>query len=228
MNCDEVEDLLGAYALDALPGGPSTDVAAHLATCSKHPEAAELRAVAGALAFAAPEAQPSAALRTRLLEALREESEPADAAPRRIGILGWLKPLVRQRAVPYALAGGLVIALIALVITNLGGGSDQSGRATVSLSGENSAGAVVYELEDGIIVVDADGLKPLDNSQTYQLWGIASGKPSSLGLLGTAPNGETLSVVRGQIKDFELLAVTIEPTGGSIAPTTDPVLKGKV
>src|SRR2546428_4850073 len=121
MNCDEVEDLLGAYALAALPGGPSPDVAAHLATCSKHPEAAELRAVAGALAFAAPEAQPSAALKTRLLEALREESEPADAAPRRIGILGWLKPPVRQRAVPYALAGALVIALIPLLLTKPGG-----------------------------------------------------------------------------------------------------------
>ena len=69
MNCDEVEDILGAYALDALPGELSADVTAHLATCSKHPEAAELRAVAGALAFAAPEAQPSAALKTRLLEA---------------------------------------------------------------------------------------------------------------------------------------------------------------
>src|SRR5205809_7797084 len=115
MNCDEVEDLLGAYALEALPGDLWADVSAHLATCSKHAEAAELRAVAGALAFAAPEAQPSAALKTRLLEALREESEPADAAPRRIGILGRLKPLVRQRAVPYALAGAPVIALSAPV-----------------------------------------------------------------------------------------------------------------
>ncbi|TMG05946.1 MAG: anti-sigma factor [Chloroflexi bacterium] len=227
MNCDEVEDILGAYALDALPGELSADVTAHLATCSKHPEAAELRAVAGALAFAAPEAQPSAALKTRLLEALREESEPADAAPRRIGILGRLKPLVRQRAVPYALAGALVIALIALVITNVGG-SDEPRRAAISLSGENNAGAVVYELEDGIIVLDAEGLKPLDTAQTYQLWSIASGKLSSLGLIGTAPNGEALAVVRADLNAIESLAVTIEPAGGSIAPTTDPVLEGKV
>src|SRR2546428_68650 len=129
MNCDEVEDILGAYALDALPGELSADVTAHLATCSKHPEAAELRAVAGALAFAAPEAQPSAALKTRLLDALREESEPADAAPRRIG---------------------------------------------------------------------------------------------------TAPTGEALAVVRADLNAIESLAVTIEPAGGSIAPTTDPVLEGKV
>jgi len=222
MNCDEVEDLLGAYALDALPGDVWADVTSHLATCAKHPEAAQLRAVAGALAFAAPEAQPSAALKTRLLDALREESAPPAATPRRIGVLCRLKQLV-----PYALAGALVIALIALVITNLGG-EDQPGRAAVSLSGENHAGAVVYELEDGIIVLDAEGLKPLDTAQTYQLWSIASGKPSSLGLIGTAPNGAALVVVRADLNAIESLAVTIEPAGGSIAPTTDPVLEGKI
>jgi anti-sigma-K factor RskA len=227
MNCDEVEDLLGAYALDALPGDVWADVTSHLATCAKHPEAAELRAVAGALAFAAPEAHPSAALKTRLLDALREESAPPAATPRRIGVLSRLKQLVPQRAVPYALAGALVIALIALVITNLGG-EDQPGRAAVSLSGENHAGAVVYELEDGIIVLDAEGLKPLDTAQTYQLWSIASGKPSSLGLIGTAPNGAALVVVRADLNAIESLAVTIEPAGGSIAPTTDPVLEGKI
>ena len=108
------------------------------------------------------------------------------------------------------------------------GGSDEPRRAASSLSGENNAGAVVYELEDGIIVLDAEGLKPLDTAQTYQLWSIASGKLSSLGLIGTAPNGEALAVVRADLNAIESLAVTIEPAGGSIAPTTDPVLEGKV
>jgi len=228
MNCDEVEDLLGAYALDALPGDLSAEVTAHLATCSKHAEAAELRNVAGALAFAAPEAQPSAALKTRLMDAVHADSAPSTEAPKRVGILNRLKQLTSQRAIPYALAGALAVALIALVLTNLDGGdSNRPGRATVSLSGEDSEAAVVYELEDGIIVLDAAGLKPLDAAHTYQLWSIASGKPSSLGLLGTAPNGEALAVVRVNIKDIDSLAVTMEPAGGSIAPTTDPVLKGK-
>jgi anti-sigma-K factor RskA len=228
MNCDEVEDLLGAYALNALPGDVWADVSAHLATCSNHPEATELRAVVSALAFAAPEARPSAALKTRLMDAVRAESSRPAAALGRIGILGRLNRLVAQPAIPYALAGALAVALIALVLTNLDGGdSNRPGRATVSLSGEDSAAAVVYELEDGIIVLDAAGLKPLDAAHTYQLWSIASGKPSSLGLLGTAPNGEALAVVRLNIKDIDSLAVTMEPAGGSIAPTTDPVLKGK-
>src|SRR5207253_8990784 len=142
MDCDEVEDLLGAYALEALPGDLWADVSAHLATCSKHAEPGELRAVASALAFAAPEAQPSAALKTRLMDAVRAESSPPAAVPKRIGILGPLRQLASRRAIPYALAGALAVALIALVLTNLDGGdSTRPGRATVSLSGENSAGA---------------------------------------------------------------------------------------
>jgi len=226
MNCDEVEELLGAYALDALPGDVWADVRSHLATCSNHPEAAELRAVVGALAFAAPEAQPSATLKTRLMATVRQDATAVVEVSERIGILARIRKLSARRVVPYALAGALAVALIALVITNVGGGSEQPSRATVSLSGENNASAIAYELEDGIIVVDAAGLKPLDAAHTYQLWSIASGKPSSLGLMGTAPNGEALGVARANIKDIDSLAVTIEPAGGSLAPTTDPVLKG--
>ena len=227
MNCDEVEELLGAYALDALPGDLWADVSARLAGCSKHPEATELRAVAGALAFAAPEAQPPAALKSRLMDAVRADSAPPTEAPKRVGLLNRMKQLTSQRAIPYALAGALAVALIALVLSNLDSGdSNRPSRATVSLSGEDNAAAAVYELEDGIIVVDAAGLKPLDTAHTYQLWSITSGQPSSLGLIGTAPNGEALAVVRAELKDIEFLAVTVEPAGGSIAPTTDPVLEG--
>jgi anti-sigma-K factor RskA len=227
MNCDEVEDLIGAYVLGALQVETLADVGEHLMTCENHPEADELRTVAGALAFAAPEAEPSSALKTRLMAAVREDSSASAPASNRTGLLERLKQLVPSRAVPYALAGALAIAVIALVITNVGGGgSDQPGRATVFLSGENSAGAVVHELEDGVIVVDAAGLKPLDTAHTYQLWSISAGKPSSLGLMGSAPNGEALAVARVNISDIDSLAVTIEPAGGSIAPTTDPVLIG--
>jgi len=229
MNCDEVEELLGAYALDALPADVWADVKSHLATCSKHTEAAELRAVAGALAFAAPQALPSPALKTRLISAVRAEQSPPAAAPELIGILGRLNKLTPQRVIPYALAGVLAVALIALVITNVGGGgSNQPSRATFALAGEGNVSAVAYQLEDGIIVVDAAGLKPLDTAHTYQLWSLASGKPASLGLMGTAPDGEALAVARVNIQAIDALAVTIEPAGGSVAPTTDPVLKGNV
>src|SRR5688572_30237029 len=101
MNCDEVEELLGAYALGALPDEVWAKVSAHLATCSNHPEASELQAVAGALAFTAPEAQPSAALKTRLMEVVRQQSAPVAAvAPEGIGVLGRLRAFFARPAIP--------------------------------------------------------------------------------------------------------------------------------
>jgi anti-sigma-K factor RskA len=229
MNCDEVEDLIGAYALGALPVETLAEIGEHLMTCEKHAEAADLRAVAASLAFATPEREPSPTLKTRLMEAVRQE--PAAAAPRvapkRISVLARLKSLFARPAVPYALAGGLAIAVVALLISG-GGGSDEAQRTTISLSGENKAGAVVYELQDGVIVFDAEGLEPLDRSHTYQLWSIADGQPSSLGLLGTAPDGEALTVLRADLLGVDTLAVTVEPAAGSPAPTTQPVLAGNL
>jgi anti-sigma-K factor RskA len=228
MNCDEVEELIGAYALGALPVEALAEIAEHLMTCEKHPEATDLSAVAASLAFAAPESEPPPALKTRLMEAVREEWTPAaPAAPEHIGVLSRLKTFFARPVVPFAVAGALAIAVVALLITS-GGGSEEARRTTVSLSGENEAGAVVYELETGIIVFDAEGLEPLDRSQTYQLWSIADGQPSSLGLLGTAPNGETLTVLRADLVGVDTLAVTVEPAAGSPAPTTQPVLAGNL
>ena len=42
MNCEEIEELAGAYALGALPEAERAAVSAHLATCDTHPEMREL------------------------------------------------------------------------------------------------------------------------------------------------------------------------------------------
>ncbi|MBM4416511.1 MAG: zf-HC2 domain-containing protein, partial [Chloroflexi bacterium] len=44
MSCDEVRELLPAYALDALTDEERADVRAHLEGCALHPEVGELRA----------------------------------------------------------------------------------------------------------------------------------------------------------------------------------------
>jgi anti-sigma-K factor RskA len=223
MNCDEVEELIGAYALRALPSEALSDIGEHLAGCGNHPEAADLRAIASALAFAAPEAEPSPALKTRLMNAIGAETATPPEARRRGGLLDRLRGLMSRRAIPYALAGALAIAVAALVLTNVGG-SDEPGATAITLTGPGGASAVVHVLEDGIVVMEADGLEPLERDQTYQVWAIEGGQPASLGLLGPAPDGEALGATRADLSGVEALAVTAEPAGGSIGPTTDPVL----
>jgi anti-sigma-K factor RskA len=227
MICEEVEELAGAYALGALPPDDMRDVEEHVLTCSKHPEIAELSAVASSLALASPEAEPPPALRARIMDVVREEGRPAPAAAPRLSILDRLRRLKLELAAPYALAGALAIALLVVVLTN-DGGSSEPGASVITLTGEGEARAVVHVLEDGIITVEAAGLQSLSDDQTYQVWAITDDGPSSLGLLGTAPDGEALGAMRSDLGGVESLAVTIEPAGGSAQPTSAPVLEAEV
>lgn len=223
MNCEEVEELIGAYALGALPTETLADIGEHLVSCEKHAEAADLKAVAASLAFAAPEREPPPALKARLMAAVRGETAEAPPARER-RFFGRLRRWRAQRALPYALAGSLAVAVAALVVTNTGD-SENRQLATVTLAGANDARGVLHVLEDGVVVVEADGLEPLDSEQTYQVWAITAGEPVSLGLLGPAAGGEALGALRADLSGVDAVAVTAEPAGGSVGPTGDIVLE---
>jgi anti-sigma-K factor RskA len=226
MNCDEVEELMGAYVLGALPSESLSDIGEHLLTCANHPDAAELGAVASSLSLAVPEAEPPLALKTRIMDVVyREGSTPV--AVRGPKILDRLRRLNPLRAAPYALAGVLAVALIAVVLTN-DGGSSEPRTSVINMTGQGEARAVLHVLDDGLITMEAAGLEPLTSDQTYQAWGIESGRPISLGLLGPAPDGEALGAMRADLSSVDALAVTIEPAGGSVQPTTTPVLEAEV
>ena len=73
MNCNEVEELMGAYVLGALPFESLSDIGEHLLTCANHPDAAELGTVASSLALVAPEREPPPALKTRIMDVVYKE-----------------------------------------------------------------------------------------------------------------------------------------------------------
>lgn len=94
MNCAEVQELYGAIVLDALPSDELAAVNAHLATCASCREALQpLRQVAVRLLDVAPPAEPSTALRGRILAAARADlaeaqrngvADPVPLAPPKI------------------------------------------------------------------------------------------------------------------------------------------------
>jgi len=226
MNCDEVEELIGAYVLGALPFESLSEIGEHLLTCGNHPDTAELRAVASSLAFAAPEREAPPALRTRLMDAVRGDAQPAASARDRRGVFAWLRGLTVRPVVSYGLAGALAVSIAALVVTNVGDSTTPDG-ATVALVGAGGAAGTVHLLEDDIVVMEVDGLDPLGADETYQVWAIDSGIPASLGLLTTAPDGGAVQALIADLSDADALAVTVEPAGGSFAPTTEPILQSE-
>lgn len=73
-------------------------------------------------------------------------------------------------------------------------------------------------------------LTPPPSGKVYQLWFVTASEKISAGLLETDRNGHGFTVIdvpRG-LGDLKAVAITIEPSGGSPQPTTQPVAVGVV
>ncbi|MFQ6019402.1 MAG: anti-sigma factor domain-containing protein [Dehalococcoidia bacterium] len=233
MDCEEIEELAGAYALQALPQETMQEIESHLASCSAHPDIAGLRAAALSLAGAAPEREPPAALRARLLEAVRGEAasetqavKPGAAAalPRR-----WAWP----RLAPYAIAAVLAAAVIGLLAWNVYLQVSEDGGQQVTFvrtltDGDTASGRVLYIQEEGVALLTVEGLAPLPAERTYQVWAMGDGDPLSIGLFATTAAGEASVVLSADLSQAEALGITVEPAGGSPLPTTDAVLTAEI
>jgi anti-sigma-K factor RskA len=97
----------------------------------------------------------------------------------------------------------------------------QRAEASVSTGGKVT---LVWSLTQRKSAVIASGLKVLPTGKTYELWYISTGgKPTPAGLFES--NGKnTLQVLSGQMSRGDTVGVTVEPAGGSKAPTTRPVV----
>ncbi len=252
MNCAEVDELLGAYALDALPADEAAQVRAHLAGCPEQAEkAAELRSVAVRLSAAAEPVAPPVELRARVLRAsAREPQEPLagrgeDARPPSDGqrfAPGRIVRFAPRVSITWAsIAAVVVAAIIGLAVWNIvlqtrGGGAsvDQLARratkvTTLEASGAPGSGVVIFYKDERKALVVADGMRPLDPAKnTYQLWAIDGGKPTSIGLMQVSSDGHAVMVVPFDAARAKTLAVTIEPPGGSLQPTSAPIMRAQV
>lgn len=95
-----------------------------------------------------------------------------------------------------------------LVSTVTGGAT-----ATFVWSQELSTSAVIF-----------DGLEQLSADQVYELWYIDSAGARPAGLMDVSENGTTWRVLDGEMAPGDVVGVTIEPKGGSHAPTTEPIV----
>jgi anti-sigma-K factor RskA len=101
------------------------------------------------------------------------------------------------------------------------------GHSVVTLessSGEQLAQFVIVPGGHGYLI--SSHLPVLSVGKTYQLWGIVGGTPISLGLLGASPRNAAFTIA-GAPRAAKL-AVTAEPTGGTVAPTGSIVASGTV
>lgn len=125
------------------------------------------------------------------------------------------------------LAGGIVIG------TQLGGPSQQEAlgavvaaddaqRSEVELEGGATA-TVIWSAEHAQSVLLFEGLGAAPHGHEYQAWYIDAAGPHSAGVF-QADDDSTAVLLEGEMSAGVAVGVTVEPEGGSEAPTTEPFL----
>jgi len=228
---DELQQLLGAYAVDAVDAEEAGAVAEHLATCPAcRAEVSDLREVAGLLSNTGADAPP--AVWDRISASLSEPQPPLRFASARRA-RQWTPRLA-------VLAAAAVIVVFGVAVMRLNGDLDH-------LRNQQNAGAVAAAASDAlarhdsriarltgadgssaVAVVRADGrgyflgasLPALDH-HVYQLW--AASPAGTISSLGTVPGPGTYAFAADP--SAKQIMVTIEQAPVA-RPTGTPVLTG--
>lgn len=248
MNNERFEDLKDAYVLGALPEEERLSFEDYLAT---HPERQaeidELGAVAGLLAFSPQEQEPSPELRSRIMEVVEAEAEPRRVTRRSVSAS--IGDYLSVRSLALGAAALLVIGLLSWNVLLQGQVADLQGQVqdaqgqvedlqaqvedaqaqqsqTIKLEGswaEQGVTAEVASMEENEIVLVARDMPSVPDDRTCQIWVIKGDVPKPSGLFQPDGNG-TATPITNSLANADVIAVTVEPAGGSEQPTSDPVL----
>jgi anti-sigma-K factor RskA len=74
------------------------------------------------------------------------------------------------------------------------------------------------------LVVVSSGLPALPAGKVYELWLLGPSVAQPSGLLTTAEHGRTVPVVASGYAKGYSLGITVEPAGGTLKPTTNPIV----
>ncbi|MGO4612760.1 anti-sigma factor [Nocardia sp. 2YAB30] len=187
----------------------------------------QLREVIGRLSVLDALAPPPE-LEARILSAL-PGTDPG-AGPSVVHVSPWrrLRWAVPIAAVACLVLGGSVVAERLIGPAPSAPAVEQAdGQRDVRTVQEPVAGGgslmVEASLRLGRAVVAFDGVAPPPTDRVYQVWLVSSGgQPRSAGVLTDLPSATRPFVTPFQ--SGELLAVSVEPSGGSHAPSTDPIV----
>ncbi|WP_458109088.1 anti-sigma factor [Arthrobacter sp. R3-55] len=245
-----VLELAEIYALDALSEDERAMIDAHVKDAPEGPEFRDrVREARETLAVSfAPEEAPPAGLFDNIMERITTDaavqSPAVPAAPPVVSPAVDDLAAARAKREERTRAGGarrwIVGAAAAAVIAlgSIGVGTYVSGqndpvnqvlqaqdvqKKSAPVPGGGTATISASSAKDSFVVL-MDGVAPAPEGKVYQLWTLP--KDGSAPVPQGTMDAETLSkpaVVKG-LSSASSVAITVEPTGGSSAPTTEPVL----
>ena len=252
MNCQDMEELLGAYALGALSEEERIAADAHLAECPKCTKTLQqLRAIVDLFPLSVPAIEPPPRLKAQILSRIQEE-EVARYSTMTIPVTPAV-PLLAHRQAPRrnwrtALLAATLLALLVLVgasfVWNLSLRQQVAQLSatrvetpvvetpvvyTLHSTGANAAisGQLIYYAQQNITVLVMRGLPQTGGTQVYQGWLLQGKTPTSIGLLNVQ-NGVATLDFQGNVSGYTAAAVSLEhgPQATSNAPRGPVVALG--
>jgi anti-sigma-K factor RskA len=237
--------LSGVYVLDALDSDIERDrFERHLGRCqSCAGEVRGLRAVTTRLAMAAA-LRPPTAMHGRVLAAVRQTRQlpPADTQPRPGRWRGWLgqRSGWLPRLTAAAAAAGVAAAVVLGVV--LGGTQHRLGvaqaenraiarvlaapdaRVLIQPTSAGGTATVIVSPSERELIVTTAGLRQLPASKVYEAWLINPRRTRPAGLLPVPRDGRTRPLLATGLLPGDELGLTVDPAGGTAAPTSPPIL----
>jgi anti-sigma-K factor RskA len=242
---------LALHALGALPGPEKRALEQHLAECSScRSELLDLQADASLLALTATATAPSAQVREKLLRATAPEPRVVKVVPQR---RPWTLAFAFSAAAVLALIAAFLWSenrnLNATLAEANRSYSDQQGQLTqaqdlintltsqesrrITLVAAKSVpqpqGKVFYLPGKAHLVFLASNMAPLPPDHVYELWLIPlNGAPIPAGLFKADAHGSG-SILNPPLQaglEAKAFAITVEPEGGSAAPTSQIIMLG--
>ncbi|MHB8647059.1 MAG: anti-sigma factor [Thermomicrobiales bacterium] len=241
--------LLAAYALHALHPEEEVAVEEYLAA---HPDAADemvmLKEAAAMLPYSVPPVTPSPQLRVRLMADVYQDAlADAGKRPRTAPPIALDRARTRRGVIwPFAAVILLVLTVgfggwVAILNHDLTGknrviatqrGAIAAAGMTKPITGTTpnapARGELLRLASDQAAVLTISGLPPLAAGKVYEVWFIAGTTPTSAGLFSPNADGSWSGLVRGDVPNAQTLAISVEPIGGSIAPTGEIVATGSL
>ncbi|TFD59120.1 anti-sigma factor [Cryobacterium suzukii] len=107
-------------------------------------------------------------------------------------------------------------------LAQINAANDSQRAATTTADGQEAT--LVWSNKLGISAVLVDNLPVLPSDQDYQLWYINGEGAASAGTFDSSGDSTAWRVLDGTMHAGDQVGLTVEPSGGSDQPTTDPIL----
>jgi anti-sigma-K factor RskA len=225
MTHDQLKELIAPYVLGAVDDDERTIVRAHIMSCEEcMREADNLSEVTTWLDGGVEAVEVPPGFAEQVLSSVRDQDEPREDAT--------VTPLRRPPAWQWLSAAALIVALLFFSVSWFQTRNDldfQERVVSALVRGEGmdlhgptgAVGKMVPSSDGGIFV--ASGLQRAPDEHTYQLWLIENDEPASAGVFDVRAGAVTLEI-DDSLEGVDDVAVTVEPAGGSVAPTSDPII----